>query len=121
MEALVDKGLVKNIGVSNFNVQLLWDMMSYAKIKPVVNEVELHPYNTQDNLLKFLRQEEIVPIAYCPLGMGEKLNLLCHDLIVSLAQKYSCSPAQIMLSWGIARKSVVIPRSTNLGRISENF
>lgn len=45
MEALVDKGLVKSIGVSNFSVQILWDMLSYAKIKPVVNEVELHPLN----------------------------------------------------------------------------
>jgi len=46
MEALVEKGLVKNIGVSNFNVQLIWDMLSYAKIRPVANEVEIHPYNS---------------------------------------------------------------------------
>ena len=63
MESLVEKGLVKNIGVSNFNVQLLWDMLSYCNIKPVVNEVELHPLNTQEKLLRFLKQEDIVPIA----------------------------------------------------------
>jgi diketogulonate reductase-like aldo/keto reductase len=55
MEALVDKGLVRNIGVSNFNVQLLWDMISYARIKPTHNEVELHPLNTQEKLVKFMK------------------------------------------------------------------
>lgn len=55
MEALVDQGLVKSIGVSNFNVQMLWDMLSYSRIKPVINEVELHPLNAQLKLVKFMK------------------------------------------------------------------
>lgn len=70
MESLVEKGLVKSIGVSNFNVQLLWDMLSYAKIPPAVNEVELHPLCPQPKLVKFLNDNNIVPIAYCPIGKG---------------------------------------------------
>ena len=70
MEALVDKGLVKSIGVSNFNVQSLLDMLTYCRIKPVVNEVELHPYCVQDSLVKFMKQYEIIPIAYCPVARG---------------------------------------------------
>ena len=59
MEALVKEGLVKSIGVSNFNVQLLWDMLSYAEIPPAVNEVELHPLLTQENLLKFMAANNV--------------------------------------------------------------
>lgn len=70
MEALVDKGLVKSIGVSNFNVQLLWDMLSYARIKPACNEVELHPLCVQDKLVNFMKQNNIKPIAYCPIARG---------------------------------------------------
>jgi len=55
METLVDKGLVKSIGVSNFSVQLLYEMLRYARIKPVINEVELHPLHVQDNLVKFMK------------------------------------------------------------------
>ena len=59
MEALVDKGLVKSIGISNFNVQLTWDMLTYARIPPVVNQVELHPLCPQPKLLKFLKDNNI--------------------------------------------------------------
>ena len=95
MESLVDKGLVKSIGVSNFNAQLLWDMMSYCKIKPVVNEIELHPYNMQDKMIKFLKQQHIEPIAYAPLARGDDNsripNVLENETIVRLAKKYSKS------------------------------
>ena len=89
MENLVAKGLVKSIGVSNFNVQLLWDMLSYASILPVCNEVELHPLNTQEKLVTFLHQNKILPIGYCPLAKGQ--NLLEHPLVLSLCEKYKCS------------------------------
>ena len=70
MEALVDKGLVKSIGVSNFNVQLVWDMLSYCRIKPAVNEVELNPLCVQDKLVTFLKANDITPIAYSPIVRG---------------------------------------------------
>lgn len=92
MEALVDLGLVKSIGVSNFNVQLLWDMLSYSRIKPVVNEVELHPLNAQPKLLNFLLTHDIAPIAYSPLARGADTlkcpNLLVHPIILEMSDKY---------------------------------
>ena len=57
MEALVEKGLVKNIGVSNFSIQVTWDMLSYANIKPVINEIEIHPLNTNEKLVKYLKSQ----------------------------------------------------------------
>ena len=92
METLVEKGLVKSIGVSNFNVQMIWDMLSYAKIKPVVNEVELHPLNVQAALVKYLKSENIVPIGYCPIARGAdtaKCPDICETAIIKeLAAKY---------------------------------
>lgn len=68
MEKLVDIGKTKHIGVSNFNVQLINDLLTYCKIIPAVNEVELHPYLPQIELVRFLKEEGIIPIAYCPLA-----------------------------------------------------
>ena len=68
MEALVGKGLTKSIGVSNFNTQLLWDLLTYAKIKPVCNQVELNPQCVQDELVKFLHAKDIRPVAYTPVA-----------------------------------------------------
>lgn len=107
MESLVDKGLVKSIGVSNFNVQLLWDMTTYARIMPAVNEIELHPLNAQKKLLDFLKSENIVPIAYCPLARGSEtsrsLNLIDHQIINDICKKHSAAGSQILLAWGLQR------------------
>jgi len=121
MEALVEKGLVKSIGVSNFNVQLMWDMMSYAKIMPVINEVELHPLLVQDKLVKFMKAYNIVPIAFCPLARGSDSsdipNVIESDLIVKLAEKYKKTGGQILLNWGLCRGHVIIPKSSKIHRL----
>lgn len=121
MESLVDKGLVKSIGVSNFNVQSLWDMLSYARIPPTCNEVELHPLNVQDKLVKFMRENEIHPIGYCPVARGADTsrcpNVLEHESVTKCAVKYQKTGAQILLNWGMQRGHVVIPRSNNMGRL----
>ena len=132
MESLVEKGLVKSIGVSNFNVQLLWDMLSYAKIPPVANEVELHPLCQQPKLVKFCIDHDIAPIAYCPIGKAAGtspgstgayagIGLLEHPTIVKLAAKHNKTGAQIMLNWGVQRNCVVIPKSNSAGRLQENI
>jgi len=125
MEALVDKGLVKSIGVSNFNVQSLWDMLSYCRIKPVVNEVELHPLNVQDKLVKFMVQNEIEPLAYCPIARGADTSrcpdVSEHETIKKCREKYGKTGPQILLNWGIQRGHIVIPRSNNAGRLKENI
>mmetsp|Transcript_10986 Transcript_10986/g.11101 ORF Transcript_10986/g.11101 Transcript_10986/m.11101 type:complete len:117 (+) Transcript_10986:146-496(+) len=68
LESLVDRGLTKSLGLSNFNVQLIMDILTYAKHLPVVNQVELHPSNAQVELVRFLTDFHIVPVAYCPVG-----------------------------------------------------
>ena len=68
MENMVDMGLTKGIGVSNFNAQLLWDMMTYCKYKPVVNQIELHPTCAQHEFVRFLIDHDIRPIAYSPIS-----------------------------------------------------
>ena len=65
---MVEIGLTKSIGVSNFNVQLMWDMLCYCKIKPVCNQIELNPINVQAQLVKFLKLKDILPIAYLPIA-----------------------------------------------------
>ena len=101
MEELVDQGLVKSIGISNFNVQAIWDLLTYCRIKPVVNEIELHPYNVQDKLVKFMKMHDIHPIAYCPVARGIETsnkivshpNIFETPIISSLIQKYNKSGA----------------------------
>lgn len=126
MEGLVEKGLVKSIGVSNFSVQLVLELLTFSRIKPVVNQVEVHPYNTQDLLLRFMKHENILVTAYSPMGspggVEEGEDVLLHDkLIVDLAKKYKKTPAQIALNWGISRDVVIIPKSTTKARIKENI
>jgi diketogulonate reductase-like aldo/keto reductase len=116
MEELVNKGLVKSIGLSNFNVQLIWDLLSYAVIPPVVNEIEYHPYLTQIELLEFMRNHSITPLGYYLFkaeritlenGHPVKQKILEDPVILQLAKKYDCSTSQLLLSWGV--KNNVIP------------
>lgn len=123
MEDLVTKGLVKSIGVSNFTVMMLVDLLSYAKIKPAVNQIELHPYNSQVELVDFCHSQNIAVTAYSPLGGQPEpgsINLFNEAIITSLAQKYNKTPSQIILNWGINRNTIVIPKSTHPNRILEN-
>lgn len=119
MEKLVEKGFVRSIGVSNFTVTMLVDLLTYAKIKPVVNQVELHPYLSQTALVDFCKQRGILPVAYSPLVHGG-LEDFKHGVIGTLADKYRKTPAQIMLNWAISRGTCAIPKSSNPKRIAEN-
>jgi alcohol dehydrogenase (NADP+) len=128
MEKLVEEGLVKAIGVSNFTAAMLNDVFSYAKIRPSVNQIEMHPYLAQDNLRSFCQLNEVVVTAYSPLGRpGSVQNsdilsrLIDHDVVQSIAEKYKKTPAQVLLRFGIERGVVVIPKSTNPDRIRENM
>lgn len=120
MESLLQKGLVKSIGVSNFTVTMLLDLLTYAKVKPVVNQVELHPFLPQTELVDFCKQHEILPIAYSPLASGE-LARFDQGIIKELAEKYHKSVAQILLNWAVARGTVAIPKTAHPERIAENI
>ncbi|CAI2377282.1 unnamed protein product [Moneuplotes crassus] len=127
MEKLVNEGLIKSIGVSNFNVQTLLDMLAYCEIKPVCNQIELHPYLVQDELVKFMKDNDIIPVAYCPLiraGLEERngpKDVFELEVIQDLAKKYDKTPGQILLNWGLQRGHVVIPKSSKKSRLIENL
>ncbi len=126
MENLVEKGLVKSIGVANFTGPMMIDLLSYAKIDPAMNQIELHPYNTQTQLVEFCQDMGVAITAYSPLGRMGAVNipgmkLTEEKIITDLAKKYNKTPTQILLNWAVARKTVVIPKSVNPGRIAENM
>lgn len=127
MESLTEKRLVKAIGISNFTVPMLLDLLSYAKIIPAVNQIELHPYLQQESLIEFLRYKNIAAVAYTPLGNpkgGFKENfpvLLKDKMIQEIAAKHDKSAAQILLKWGIQRNTSVIPKSENPDHLKSNI
>ncbi|XP_019508821.1 PREDICTED: 3-oxo-5-beta-steroid 4-dehydrogenase [Hipposideros armiger] len=131
LEACKDAGLVKSLGVSNFNRRQLELILNKPglKHKPVSNQVECHPYFTQPKLLKFCQQHDIVLIAYSPLGTSRNpiwVNissppLLKDVLLNSLGKKYNKTAAQVALRFNIQRGVVVIPKSFHPERIKENF
>ncbi|XP_004851296.1 3-oxo-5-beta-steroid 4-dehydrogenase [Heterocephalus glaber] len=131
LEACKDAGLVKSLGVSNFNRRQLELILNKPglKHKPVCNQIECHPYFTQPKLLKFCQQHDIVVVAYSPLGTSRNPNwvnvssppLLEDAFLNSVAKKYNKTAAQIALRFNIQRGVIVIPKSFNPQRIKENF
>jgi len=127
MEGLVKKGMVRAIGVANFTAPMILDLLTYAKIPPAVNQIELHPYLQQTELVEFCQAKNIVVTAYSPLGTpgnsAEKgLPVLLEDeKILEIAKSHGKSPAQVLLRWGIQRQTIVIPKSVTGARINENI
>jgi alcohol dehydrogenase (NADP+) len=125
MEKTKNSGLTKHIGVSNFNIHKLQKLINEAGIKPELNQVELHPYFQQPELIDFCHINEILVTAYSPLGsrhlVQSEAGLTREKNIVEISLKYSCSPAQVLLAWGMARGIAVIPKSVHPIRIQENF
>lgn len=128
MEDLVAKGLTKHIGVSNFNVALLNDLLAYAKIKPVVNQVELHPYNQQTRLVQWCAKKGIHCTGYSPLVRvgtvkDSPVNVLTDPIISKIAKKHNRSNAQVTLRWQLQREPNIstIPKSTKKERLVENI
>lgn len=117
----------KIIGVSNFNVQLLLDLLSYAEIAPVVNQVEMHPYFPQNDLVHFCKTMNIVMEAYSPLTspglVTEKIrkNIFEEEIIKKMSEKYEKTPGQIILNWGLSRDIVILPKSEKKERMMEIF
>ena len=129
MEQLVGQGLTRHIGVSNFKVSKLEEILAAAKIRPEVNQVELHPFLQQETLSSYCEKNRIFLTAYGPLGAAYRVAkeevdhpiLLENKTIQRIADQHSVTPAQIVLAWGIARGTAVIPKSVKPHRIKENF
>lgn len=130
MEELVDQGLVKSIGISNFGTSLIRDLLSYCRIRPTVLQVESHPYLVQSKLLRYCQSESIAYTAfsplgapsYVPLGMAtESESVLARPEVIEIARKHGKTPAQVVLRWGVQRGTAVIPKSSRPERLKENL
>jgi diketogulonate reductase-like aldo/keto reductase len=117
LEKLRAKGKARSIGVSNFTIAHLRELLAGAKTVPAVNQVEFHPYLYQRDLLRFCAAEGIILEAYSPLTQGTRLN---DRKLIAVAKRYSKSPAQILIRWALQHGLVVIPKSSNPSRIREN-
>ncbi len=115
---LLETGKTRAIGVCNFMVRHLEELLEHSDIKPVVNQVEFNPYIYQKELLEFCRSKGIQLEAYAPLSRGTKLS---DPKLLEIAGKYRKSPAQILLRWAIQKNIVVIPKSKSKDRIIENL
>jgi len=117
LETLYKEGRVKAIGVSNFQIHHLQDLMKDAEIKPMINQVEYHPKLTQKELHAFCKEQGIQLEAWSPLAQGK---LLSNEVLQGIAAKYDRSVAQIILRWDLQNGVVTIPKSTKEHRIIEN-
>ncbi|KAK4704056.1 hypothetical protein P7C70_g2158, partial [Phenoliferia sp. Uapishka_3] len=161
LELLHQQGLVKHIGVSNFMATLIMDLLRYAKVKPSILQVEMHPYLVQNELIAFVSTSQPTPVAceidalpflqckafdiritaFSSFGPQRKLrvafsfswieldhpkvalcsNLLTHEGVASIAQRHGRTPAQVLLRWATQRGIAVIPKSTNVQRLTDNL
>ena len=121
MEAVVDEGLCRAIGLSDIDIESIRRTSAAARIKPAVVQVESHPYLPQWELHEYCRSAAVVLLAFAPLGHGLQPRLLDDPVVVAIAQRLNMSPAQVLLAWGIQRGTAVLTTSTKPRRISENF
>jgi alcohol dehydrogenase (NADP+) len=130
MEKLVQKGMCRFIGVCNFNLIRLIDLQQQADIQPAMNQIELHPYLQQQDMLDYCSKNGVLLTAYSPLGSSDRPaplkkenepSLLDHPVMLEIAAQNNISAGQVLLAWGLGRGSVVIPKSVNTGRLQENL
>jgi len=129
MEALKSSGQAKEIGVSNFNCQAIRDLLNYCTVRPAANQIELHPLNSQEHLVKYCASEGIVVTGFSPLGSPSYVQIgmsqtsdACWDAppVVAAAEAHGVTPAQVLLRWGLQHHPTIVPKSTKLERLKEN-
>lgn len=127
MEGVLEKGLTKDIGVSNFNSEQIERLIKNCKVKPVTNQIEIHPYLTQKKLTEFCKSKDIVITAYSPLGSPNRPwakpddpKLLDEPRLVDISKKYNKTPAQVLIRYQLDQGHVVIPKSVTKSRIQQN-
>jgi len=130
MEELVQAGLVKNIGVSNFGTSLIRDLQAHASIQPSVLQIESHPYLTQEKLLRFCSESDIAVTAFSPLGALSYLQLdmatendsvLLQECVQQAAARSGKTPAQVVMRWGVQRGTAIVPKTSKPERLAENI
>ena len=120
LEELYNAGKIKAIGVSNFHKNHLEELFKSAKIMPMVNQIESHPYFNNQELIDFCHSKNIAVQAWSPLG-GEGAPILKDETIIALAEKYNKTAVQIILRWNIQRNVIILPKSVNKDRIASNI
>ena len=122
--------LTKHVGVSNFSIPKLKKLIQETEFIPEMNQVELHPYLQQNELLEFCKKNSIHLTAFSPLGSSDRIDamkapdepsLLENKVIKEIAKKHDASPAQVLIKWSVLRGTAVIPKSVNESRIIENL
>lgn len=118
IEDAVADNEIRAAGVSNYGVKHLQELLSTnPRIRPVVNQIEVHPFNTRTEITQFCQENGIVVEAYAPLVRGYRMR---HPTIVSLAEKYGYTPAQLLVRWSLQHGYVPLPKSVNRDRIISN-
>lgn len=120
LEELYKEGKVRAIGVSNFYPDRLVDIVSFVNIKPMINQVEVHPFNQQKLAKEYMEKYQVQMEAWAPFGEGRG-GLFENPVLAAIGQKYGKTTAQVMLRWHLQRGVVVIPKSTHKERMEENF
>lgn len=120
-ESYHNEGLFKSIGVSNFQIHHLDNLLKKAKIMPVVNQVECHPLLNQIPLQKYLNNLDILMTSYGPLARGEVFTGQTHEILEGIAKQYGATVAQVVVAWGLHRGIIMIPKSVHEARLIENF
>jgi alcohol dehydrogenase (NADP+) len=130
MEACREKGLCKDIGVSNFSKKKLQELCKQATIKPAVNQIELHPYLQMKELIEYGKEEGIHFTAYSPLGSKDRPAFAKNDKekpiledpdIIKIAKKHNATPAQVLIAWALERGTSCIPKSVSPERLQQNM
>ncbi|KAG7908129.1 hypothetical protein KL906_003546 [Ogataea polymorpha] len=132
LEECVDEGLIKTIGISNFQGILIQELLKICRIKPAVLQIEHHPYLVQERLVEYAQMKGIVVTAYSSFGPQSFLelnnkdaigavNLFEHETITSIAKKYDQSPAAVLLRWATQRGLAIIPKSNKVERLKANL
>ena len=130
MEGLVENQLARKIGVCNYSAVLLHDLMSYARIKPAMLQIESHPYLTQEALIRTAQAYNIAVTAFSPLGALSYVSIdmatagdsvLSEPVVIKAAERAGATPAQVVLRWGVQRGTAVIPKTSKAERLMENL
>ena len=131
MEKLVEKGLAKSIGLSNYDIQTISNLLSFCTIKPVILEVEFNLFFIQNNIKDFCKKANIALISYYPMPFGNSVMkcldihpefmVFDHHLIQLFSKKYNATPGQIILNWHLKNGVIPIPGTSKIDRMKENL
>ena len=120
MEELYEQGKIRAIGVCNFYPDRLADLCLNAKIKPMVNQIEIHPFFAQENAVAVMKEFGVQPEAWGPFAEG-KFGIFQNEILTDIAKKYRKTSAQVILRWNVQRGVVVIPKTVKKERMEQNF